>query len=217
MKWIGNEAHWPEHSRAETQKALKQARNAGWMFAAIKGHSFGRIRCGVPGHTCGYLVFSTPSGDQSGAVAANAVRAAMRACLKLQGSANAPVDVVSLLSEIERLVESYELLRNSESVERKSVAKFEAAINADRADDEEQLLFESESLADRATDDSWRAKRIADAGGFGEPWPPQEGAAELHEAATEQIRLVRVVLADAGAPDRADVEERLGKFEARLA
>jgi len=204
---------WPAHSRKGARDALDEVRSAGWTLTAHSSHSFGTIRCGTHDPACQVTVFST-AGDVSGSVTGKVIRDKLRSCKKRdQGDQRSVPNHLEALSMAERLVEAANRLRRSEHLSQRGEAALEQALEADEQVSA-QLIDEAEAAMTASESESIAAWPDAHRYGLGDPWPPDEGAAELERAAREQLEIARAGLLE--AEDREDFEKRLNAAEARL-
>lgn len=204
---------WPAHSRKGAREALDEVRSAGWTLTAHTSHSFGTIRCGLHDPACSVIIFST-AGDMSGSITGNVIRDKLRSCNKrAQDGEQPPPDPLAALRQAERLVEAAKRLRRSEHLARRGEVALEQALEADDQAST-QLLDEADAAITASQAESTAAWPDAHRYGLGDPWPPDEGAAELERAAREQLRIARAGLGV--VEDREDFEKRLDAAEARL-
>lgn len=204
---------WPAHSRKGARDALDEVRSAGWRLTAHTSHSFGTIRCGKHDPACEVTVFST-AGDVSGSVTGKVIRDKLRSCNK-RGPVEehaAPNHLVAL-GQAERLVEAASRLRRSEHLNQRSEAALEQALEADEQVSS-HLLEEAEAALAASASESAAAWPDAHRYGLGDPWPPDDGAAELERAARQQLDIARSGLDS--AEDREAFQNRLEAAEARL-
>jgi hypothetical protein len=217
MSRLGPEDAWPIHPRKEARDALFEARRQRWTLIEFSAHVFGKIQCLV--HTdpaCEVTIFSTGRGDKSGAVTAKIVRDKLRGCRNREGG-NEPVppaDPHGALVRAERLTEAAERLQMSERLRSQSEDRLARA--EDATDDEagERLLEEAYVADAGASVEDRAAWHDAHRFGLGEPWPPSEGAAELKEAALEQLEIARN--GSLAVDDPEDFKARLSLLEQRL-
>lgn len=70
-----------EHPNKHIQAAIEYALDNNWKFRASRGHAFGRLSCGVAGHTEHQMsVWSTPKSPELHAK--QIIRQVDRCCLK---------------------------------------------------------------------------------------------------------------------------------------
>jgi hypothetical protein len=160
MDWLSPTDVWPTHSRPEAQKALLAARAAGFWFAKLSAHAFGKIRCDSP-----------DSGRE--------IRKAIRNCNCERGLAT---ERQSPTFAEDQLVEELRVLAQLTAAglhlceEDRAHSQAELAVNSP---DE----FDATDRFDRATnhaDSSAEAAHLAAAmAGRGHPWPPARRAEEL--------------------------------------
>ncbi len=218
MSWLSPKEDWPRHSRKEAEKALQEARELGWSFR--QGGHFGWIRCPFTEHGDGgcRLVISSTSGDKSGTVTANVIRRKLRSCRNLGGPEPTllPTAIANAIERVAHLVESAELLRDSDlrRAEMEEVLGQVENVTSEVQNRALEHALQLDDNADQLEEQAWQEALAAEAG---DPWPPGERAQELAAAASDQLDAilaeVDVRALDQDAQDRiADLWHRLAEF-----
>lgn len=216
MTWLGPDDPWTTHPRPEAQRALREVRDLGWSFRPASGHAFGTIKCPYPHHPNGGCSLSilTSSGPLDGSVTANEIRRAERRCSRLGDTdpALANAKLVVDLRQVDERLRGAERLRDYESLKVHAEEVLAAAEDGDEAS-QEGALNEAVDLEDEAQAANTEALVAASRFGLEDPWPPDDGAIELAQAARE--RLNEIFEGFSGEPDEEaqalihDLEERL--------
>lgn len=184
--WLAPDETWPDHPRSEAQKAMSEARRAGFRLRPM-GHPFGKLRC--DGHDDGEVhvltVSRTPRGDAHGTATAKKIRSKVRQCLRRrQGPAgDLSGDVETLLEQAEGLAQAATAYWRSEQLGERKEAELAAALEGGS----DQALDRAAELEERQDDEVNFARRGLERFGLGDRIPPAEGARELIELATEAL------------------------------
>jgi hypothetical protein len=219
VTWLGPNELWDIHPRPEAQRALQDVRDLGWSFRPASDHAFGTIKCPYAHHNDGGCTLSVlrTSGPLDGSVTANEIRRAVRRCDRLgdtdPAKANAKLRVD--LRQVDGVLEGAEKLRDSESLQQEAYEVLAEAANGSTAA-QEIALDEAVELEEKAQVANREALVAASRFGLEDPWPPDQGAAELALAARE--RLNEVLEGFSGEIDETsqalidELEERLQDF-----
>lgn len=229
-EWLGPDESWDAHPRPEAQKAMLEARAAGWFLRPHRGSSaktFGRIACrrvdggARPAQQHGLSVYKT-SGPPDGSQTAASIRAALRSCTcaadAAQDSPTAkPVEVdggrelaaLRAITAAERLVGALLLLLAGRHSRKRAEELLDLAGAA--VDDVERWFDDAVRREEQADRRDSEARELADALGLGHvPWPP--GGGELE---SRLLTPVEGYLEEAGAA--LDAATRDSSAQARLA
>lgn len=219
MTWLGPNEPWDAHPRPEAQKALQDVRDLGWSFRPASGHAFGTIKCPYAHHPDGgcRLRIASTSGPLDGSVTGNEIRGAVRRCDRLgdtdPAKANAKLRVD--LRQVDGVLEGAEKLRDSESLQKEADEVMAEAANGDTAA-QEIALDEAIELEEEAQVANREALVAASRFKLEDPWPPDQGAAELALAARDQLN--EILEGFSGEIDETtqvlidELEERLQDF-----
>jgi hypothetical protein len=220
VSWLGPDEPWDTHPRPEAQRALQDVRDLGWSFRPASGHAFGTIKCPYPHHNDGGCTLSVlrTSGPLDGSVTANEIRRAVRRCHRLGDTdpAKANAKLVIDLRQVDEVLQAAEKLRDSEYLQQKADEVLAEAANGTTAS-QEIALDEAVELEDKAQAANTEALIAASRFGLEDPWPPDQGAAELALAARE--RLNEILKGFSGEIDGTSeafidaLEERLQGFD----
>lgn len=227
-EWRGPSDSWPTHSYPEAQKALDEARNAGWWLksAGKSAHGYGVLYCRrtTSREYCKFPVFTTGGSDSEDT--AHRIREKVAKCQHgnlgdehVEGTERTSVEVLRgaqfHMDRAERLLTAVELLATQEELRARAAALLESA--ATDTQDAEGLLAQAVRADEDAAAATEDARREADGIGMaGPPWPPEDPHARLVGPAEGHIDTASEMLSGAiGAQARAALE-RLVTLQERL-
>lgn len=220
MSWLGPDEPWDTHPRPEAQRALQDVRDLGWSFRPASGHGFGTIKCPYAHHPDGgcRLPIASTSGPLDGSVTANEIRRAVRRCHRLGDTdpAKANAKLVTDLRQVDEVLQAAEKLKDSESLQQKADEVLAEASNGNTTS-QDAAINEAIDLEDKAQAANTTALIAASRFGLEDPWPPDEGATDLAQAARE--RLDEILEGFSGEIDETsqafidELEERLQGFD----
>jgi hypothetical protein len=191
--YLGPADSWPGHPRPQARAALEEARQAGWWFKSSAGHGFGRLRCLAPeqdpdNQACKVPIYST-SGSADGSDTARVIRDAVRKCPHGRTTAAAEPDpeaharlASGKLAQIDALIVAAQSLASEQAARNNANEILEGALRQLEEDENahvEHLEDEIARLESEASIVRTRAHTAALRAGFGDPWPPGDGAREL--------------------------------------
>lgn len=228
-EWLGPSAPWPRHRYPEAERALSEARHAGWWLrtGGKSAHVFGQLYCrrSSEGESCRFVVFSTGGSDTE--QTAHLIRDKIAKCqhggLEQDDSQGAgesgPAEAIRAahfhMDRAEHLLASVEQLLAREDFRHRATALIESAV-ADTAEAEEHLVQASE-LDDEANRRSETAREEADQADMGgPPWPPENMRARLAEPAEHDLRTADDLLEETRGPDARQATRRLAELRRRL-
>jgi hypothetical protein len=201
--WLAPGAPWPVHDRSEAQKAMIEAKRAGFRLRPLD-HAFGKLRC--DGHPDGEVhqltVYKTPRGDAHGTATAHKIRSKVTQCLrKTQG----PVgdlrgDAETLLEWAEGLTVAATAYSRHEQLGERVQTELEVA----NEQDTDAALERALDLDARRIREAELSRRGLERFGLGDRYPPKEGAAELIALAEAALDRVVALPLDAEQGRRAD-------------
>lgn len=216
--WLSPHDAWPAHPDKEAQKALRDAKDAGWWFKPSQGHVFGTLTCTEPegmvrqhsDQVCTAKVYSTAG--RSGATA-NHIRDQIRTCRHgaSEGPATAPLgreaevwrlrEAQRHLDAAERLLDACDALIARHGHQARAEELLQAA--AEQRDNAIQALaFKRAAVEeDAASHAARRAQGLAEETGWGRPWPPDDPASQLLDPAEASLEEAERVLDPAAGLD----------------
>jgi hypothetical protein len=213
VPWLTADESWgPPHTKPETRKALKAAKDARCDFYPLD-HGFGDLRCTVhPEDPCTETVRRTSGGDESGAASAKYVLNMLRKCESRLVTDFSDPDprAKRAIVKVERLVEAAYQFRIHESMRNRSEQQLEAACAAIDPVDAESL--EDDAIQSEAKSAAYEAnsRKEAERFGFTSRWPPEQGSRELEALARAELERIE------GMNREDSVTERITSARERL-
>jgi hypothetical protein len=228
LDWFEPSDTWPKHRYSEADRALEEARHAGWWLkgvgASAHGYAVPYCRRTTSAEFCRFVVLTTAgtnSEDTAHRIREKVARCQHHGLQAGEAIVSEPVAALTLrgahfhMDRAERLIAAIDGVLTHHELRGRADALLDSAITA--TDDAGRLLADAQQQDENAAATADAAHRDADAYGMGgAPWPPEDLDARLVRPAENDLRTARGLLEEGTGQLARTATERLSTLRSRL-